>query len=148
MTQAGAVQVPVAADSAGTPAVIAALPYVGIRDTRTATAEANDPQASCATTEPAKTIWWRVTAPETGQMEVVMLGQRYDVAGNSGLVVSAYAGTRELGCVATPRGTGAWVYRSFRFAVTKGSPYSILGSATGATALDGGYTVLGVRMIP
>lgn len=148
LTQAGALQVSAAADSATTPTVVAALPYVGIRDTRTATAEASDPQASCATTEPAKTIWWRVTAPGTGEMEVVMLGQRYDVPGNSGLVVSAYAGTTELGCVATPRGTGPWVYRSFRFAVTRGSTYSILGSATGSTALDGGYTVLGLRMIP
>ncbi|MCX6606213.1 MAG: hypothetical protein NTV52_21835 [Acidobacteria bacterium] len=148
LTQAGALQVPVAADASATPAVIAALPYVGIRDSRTTTAEASDPQASCATTVPAKTIWWRVTAPQTGEMEVVMQGQRYDVAGNSGLVVSAYVGTTELGCVATPRGTGAWVYRSFRFAVTRGSTYSILGSATGSTALDGGYTILGVRMIP
>jgi len=77
-----------------------------------------------------------------------MQGQRYDTAGNSGLVVSAYAGTTELGCVATLRGTGAWVYRSFRFAVTRGSTYSILGSATGSTALDGGYAILGVRMTP
>ncbi len=148
LTQAGALQVPAAADSAATPAVIAALPYVGIRDTRTSTAAPDDPQASCATTVPAKTIWWRVTAPATGEMDVVMQGQRYDVAGNSGLVVSAYAGPTELGCVATPRGTGAWIYRSFRFAVTQGSTYSILGSATGSTALDGGYTILGVAMIP
>ncbi len=145
--QAGALAVAATANAAATPAVIASLPYVGVRDSRTATAEANDPQASCASGPPAKTLWWRVTAPETGEMEVVMQGQRYDVAGNSGLVVSAWAGGAEVGCVATPRGTGAWVYRSFRFAVTAGSTYSLLASATGTAAADGGYTILGVRMV-
>jgi hypothetical protein len=147
-TQAGAVPAPLAGDNVATAAVIASLPYVGVRDTRTATAVATDPRASCATGAPAKTVWWRVTAPATGEMEVVMQGQRYDVAGNSGVVLSAYtAGLEELGCALSPRGTGAPVFRSFRFPVTGGSVYLFQASATGTTAADGGYTVLGVRMV-
>lgn len=153
VTQAGATQVPVAADAFASPAPVAALPYVGIRDTRSTTADPADPRASCANGAPAKTIWWRVTAPATGVMEVVAQGQRYDVFGNSGLVVSAYnaVGTvrgDELGCTAIPRGTGVWTFQNFRFPVTAGSSYYVMASATGATANDGGYTVLGLRMAP
>lgn len=146
-TQAGATQVPVAADQYATPAAIDALPYVGIRDTRTSTRADSDPKASCATNEPQKTIWWRLVAPESGTLEVTALAQRYDVAGNSGLVLSAFeASGRELGCLESPRNTGAWVYRGFRFAVTAGITYYFQASATGATAQDGGYTILGLRM--
>ena len=151
--QSGALAVPVSADALATPATIATLPYVGIRDTRTATTETRDPQSSCAPNAPAKTVWWRVTAPASGTMEVVFQGQRYDVFGNSGVVMTAFAaeGTGagpELGCQSIPRNTTAFVFQTFQFPVIAGQSYLLQASATGATALDGGYTILGVRLTP
>ena len=146
-TQAGALAVPATADSSSTPAPVAALPYVGIRDSRTATAEATDPQPSCATLPPAKTLWYRVTAPASGTMEVLSQGQRYDLFGNSGLVVSAFSNGTELGCATQARNTGTWLFKSFQFPVTAGGVYMIQASATGTAAQDGGFTILGVRMV-
>ena len=151
--QAAAMAVPAAADAIATPATVATLPYVGIRDTRTATVEPRDPQGSCAPNAPAKTIWWRVTAPASGTMEAVFQSQRYDVFGNSGVVVSAFAaeGTSvgsELGCQTIPRNTTAYVFQTFQFPVTAGESYFLQASATGTTPTDGGYTILGLRMTP
>jgi hypothetical protein len=124
-----------------------------VRDTRTQTAQPSDPNPSCATTAPAKTVWWRVTAPaDAQQLEVLFQAQRYDVFGNSGIVVSAYpangaAPGPELACALIPRNTGAWIWGTTTFPVTPGAAYYILASATGTTAADGGFTVLGVRAL-
>ena len=147
VVQAAASSVPAAADSANTPAVAIALPYVGVRDSRSATAAVTDPTPSCATLPSAKTLWYRVTAPASGMMEVVSQGQRYDVFGNSGLVVSAYAAGTELGCAMQARNTVAWVFKNFQFPVTAGDVYMIQASATGSAAADGGFTIVGVRMV-
>jgi hypothetical protein len=152
-TQAGALQVPPAADNIAGATAITALPYLGVRDTRTQTAQPSDPNPSCATTAPAKTVWWRVTAPaDAQQLEVLFQAQRYDVFGNSGIVVSAYpangaAPGPELACALIPRNTGAWIWGTTTFPVTPGAAYYILASATGTTAADGGFTVLGVRAL-
>jgi len=150
--QSGALGVAASADSVATPTVIATLPYVSVRDSRAASADATDPQASCGALPPAKTLWYRVTAPASGTMEVVSQGQRYDVFGNSGLVVSAFASDagrpgEELGCVAQARNTTTWLFRSFRFPVTAGRVYLIQASATGTAPQEGGYTVIGVRIV-
>ena len=147
VVQAGASAVPAAADSVTAPAVVLALPYVGVRDSRTATAATSDPTPSCATSPPAKTLWYRVTAPASGMMEVVAQGQRYDVFGNSGLVVSAYSADAELGCAVQARNTGTWIFQSFQFPVTEGVAYLIQASATGIATTDGGFTVIGLRMV-
>jgi len=151
-TQAGAIQVPVDADQFASPAQIASLPYVGTRDTRTTTRSETDPKPSCSPLDPEKTIWWKMTAAESGIVEITSVGQRYDVSGNFGLVMTAFAATdtglgAELGCVAAPRNQTAWVYRGFRFEVTAGASYYFMASATGSTSVDGGYTVLGVKMV-
>jgi photosystem II stability/assembly factor-like uncharacterized protein len=151
-TQAGAAQVPAAADEYSSPAVIEALPYVGIRDTRATTRSDSDPKASCSTGDPQKTIWWRFTASESGTLEVGIQGQRYDVAGNSGVVMSTWLGSpaglgQEIGCVEIPRNQGAWLTRGLRFTVTAGTTYYVLASATGGAPADGGYTVLSMRMV-
>ena len=80
-------------------------------------------------------------------MEVVSQGQRYDVFGNSGLVVSAYSAGTELGCVVQARNTGTWIFQSFQFPVTEGVAYLIQASATGTATTDGGFTVIGLRMV-
>lgn len=152
VAQAAATAVPTSANLAATPYRVPALPFLGIIDTRTLTAEPADPTPSCATSAPAKTVWQRVTAPASGTLEVYLEGRRYDVAGNSGLIVSAYRANAsggadtELGCAAIPRNTGAWVSRTIRMQVTAGQVVLILASATGATALDGGFTIIGARM--
>jgi photosystem II stability/assembly factor-like uncharacterized protein len=149
--QSGATSVPLAANLVTTPAVIATLPAVTFLDSRSATASAGDPQPSCASLPPAKTVWYRVIAPSNGDMEVVFQGQRYDVFGNSGLVVSAYSSTNgtpntELGCGSQERNTSEYVFKRFRFPVQAGATYLIQASATGSAPQDGGYTVVGVNL--
>jgi photosystem II stability/assembly factor-like uncharacterized protein len=152
-TQPGATQLPVAADAFATAPVLRELPFVGIRDTRLTTVETSDPTPSCTSIAPAKTIWLRLVAPASGTVEVISQGQRYDVFGNSGLIVSAWSANAagalgdELGCTVTPRGTGPWVLSNFRIPVLAGQAYFVLASATGNAAADGGYTVLGLRMV-
>ena len=153
-TQAGALQVPPAADSRAGAAEILALPYLGVRDTRTQTVEPTDPRPSCSLTAPAKTVWWRVTAPAGAeQLEVIFQGQRYDTFGNSGVVVAAYPANglsigEELACALISRGTNVWTWGTTTFPVTPGAAYYILASATGLASTDGGYTILGVRALP
>jgi len=151
-TQAGALQVPTSADLFATPAPIAALPYVGIRDTRSTTRSETDPKASCSAGDPQKTIWWRFTATESGTYEVSIEGRRYDVAGNSGVVMSLWQAAesglgQEFGCVTIPRNQGAWQSRTLRFSVPAGISFYILASATGGAATDGGYTILSMQKV-
>jgi len=155
ITQRGAVNIPASSNNVVTPASVTALPWVGLIDSRNATADASDPTPSCAgENAPAKTIWVRVTPPESGSLEVYFEGRRYDVFGSSGLVVSAYQqqsaggpGT-ELGCGTVARNTTAWLGNRFRVPVTAGSPVWIQASATGTGPQDGGLTIIGVRMAP
>ncbi|HEV1283928.1 MAG TPA: hypothetical protein VNU44_01405, partial [Bryobacteraceae bacterium] len=91
--------------------------------------------------------WWVVTAPASGYLQARAYGRRYDVFGNSGLVITAYPqaspGT-ELACGIVPRDTSAEIDATIQFPVTAGSKYLIEIAATGSTANDGGYTVLSV----
>lgn len=126
---------------------ITALPYVGVQDTRPYTAAADDPSPSCAGTNASthKTAWFRFQAPRTGVLQLNVQGQRYDIFGNSGVVVTAYAEsdlTRELGCVLGPRDTGPLIFSNMGVAVLEGQTYLIQVGATGSTPQDGGYTVV------
>jgi hypothetical protein len=152
-TQPGGTQVAAAADNFATPQAIASLPYVGVRDTRSTTSAATDPRPSCASQEPAKTIWWSYQAESSGTLEIRIQGQRYDFAGNSGLVLSAYpldgeALGQELACTEIPRDRYAIDVRNVQLPVEAGRAYRIFASATGNAAVDGGYTVLAVRILP
>lgn len=151
--QAAAAVFPAASDAFESAAPLV-LPYAGIRDTRTHTYTAStDKQPSCFSGAPTKTSWLQVTPAESGTLEVVLMSQRYDVFGNAGVVVTAYpaegAGVGgELACGAVPRDTTAWRYGSMSFAVTGGTTYFLQVAATGNTAADGGYTVIGARLRP
>jgi len=147
--QAAALGIPAAADAFATPALVPSLPFVGFLDSRRLSAEPTDPKPSCALGAPAKTVWLVVDTPESGLLEVVTQGRRYDVFGNSGVVVAALAvdGGAELGCVALPRDRLNWAFGSFRFTVTAASRYYLMVSATGNEPADGGDTVLGLRMV-
>ncbi|MBL8229079.1 MAG: hypothetical protein JNL98_11405 [Bryobacterales bacterium] len=150
--QAGAIGVPAETDSVES-AAEATLPYVGLRDTRNATANPSDPRASCSSLPPAKTVWWRVTAPSDGAMEAALTSQRFDAFGNAGAVIGVFAAEgsqpgREVSCGQIPRTTGIVSLSRFRFPVTAGATYLVQVSAVGTGAQDGGYTVLGLRMAP
>ncbi|MBI3207403.1 MAG: hypothetical protein HYZ37_00700 [Candidatus Solibacter usitatus] len=131
-------------------AAIASLPYVGVVDTRTFTANAGDPQQSCTQARGQKTAWWIITPQESGAMEVMVQAQRYDAFGNSGFVASLFPlnGTTpgaELACFNVVRNTSAWVFGGQVVNVTAGQRYALMVSATGTAANDGGFTVVGVR---
>ena len=136
-------------DEVTTAASIATLPYVGVVDSRGLTTGASDPAQSCAPAKGSKTAWWSFTAKDAGELEFTLQGQRYDVFGNSGLTASVYPLTgntpgAELGCTTIARNTGTWVFSRFTAAVQAGQRYAVMISATGSTATDGGYTVLGI----
>jgi photosystem II stability/assembly factor-like uncharacterized protein len=154
--QAGAAIFPAAADRFETAAAVESLPYVGVRDTRPSTfAPETDRQPSCLEgVEVAKTNWLRVTAPAAGRMEVQVMGQRYDIFGNSGVVVTAYPADaaggmgEELACGIVPRDLVAWRFGAMEFPVAAGASYYLQVGATGSGAQDGGYTVVAVRFVP
>jgi uncharacterized protein (TIGR03437 family) len=91
-----------------------------------------------------------VTPAATGFLQVVAYGRRYDVYGNTGLVVTAYPQTSvstELACAVVPRDTQSQIDATIQFPVTVGTPYLIEISATGSTAEDGGFTVFAVTAV-
>ncbi|MEO7145424.1 MAG: hypothetical protein ABI165_18160 [Bryobacteraceae bacterium] len=138
-------------DRTGNPQRIFGLPYVGIEDTRSDTQDPGDPTHSCTGSADFKTVWWTVTAPSTGTMNLTAEGIQLDASGPSGIVLTAYAQAggaigNELACATIPRGTGARSTGAAQIAVTQGSSYTIEVSATGATASDGGYTILTAAM--
>ena len=151
--QAAPFFVPATADVFATPVSVPALPYLSIADSRGFTAEEGDKKASCSGIAPAKTMWHRLTTPASGTLEVSFEGRRYDVFGSSGMVVTAFAasdGERgdELACGTLPRNTGSWLTGRLRFPVQAGSTYYMQVGATGTAATDGGFTLLGLQMLP
>jgi len=149
-TQAGAVSAG-RNDELTTAPNVTTLPYVGVSDTRQFTVNNSDPKASCLAAAGQKTAWWTVTASATGEMEIAVQGQRYDAAGNSGFVAAVYPMTgttldAELACTTVARNTGAWVFGRVTIPVTAGRRYAIVVGATGTSAVDGGYTVVGAAL--
>ena len=131
-------------------ATVDPVPYFVAIDSRPDTVAATDPVHSCTQSQDFKTAWWTFTAPADGTAEIATQGRRLDVSGNSGVVLTVYdadrAAASELGCAASPRNLSAYVTSTLQIPVTKGRTYQIEVSATGATALDGGLTVLSVLM--
>ena len=123
-----------------------ALPYVGIEDTRRLTSNPADPVHSCTGSADFKTAWWRLTPAASGILTLSVQGERYDVGGNSGVVLTIYdtqaVAANELGCIVRPRDTSPWQMVNTQVSVTAGNTYLIEVSATGNTANDGGYTIL------
>lgn len=131
-------------------AVIPGLPYLGYVDSRRDTIGLNDPVHSCTNSQDFKSVWWSFVAPDTGTVEIAAQGRRYDVLGNSGVVLAIYdterTVARELSCSTSPRNTTARLSATARVPVIKGNIYQVEVSATGDTANDGGLTILSVVM--
>ena len=133
-----------------TAALADATGYLGYTDSRKYTIAPTDPVHSCTNSQDYKSAWWSFVAPSTGTAEIAAQGRRYDVAGNSGVVLTVYdtdrASANELACSIYPRNTGAWAATTVLVPVTKGKVYQVEISATGDTANDGGQTILSVLM--
>ena len=82
-------------------------------------------------------------------MTLGVQGERYDVFGNSGVVLTMYdteaTAANEMACVQRRRDTTSWQMVNTQVQVTAGKTYWIEVSATGNTANDGGYTILTVQ---
>jgi hypothetical protein len=129
------------------------LPFLGFVDTRLFTADAAaDPVHSCTGSADYKSAWWSYTATASGTLQIAAMGQRFDVGGNSGVVLTAYGGgsrsaDAELGCVVQPRDSAAWARtKTIEISVTAGKTYLIEASATGGTANDGGFVIVSLVM--
>ena len=121
------------------------VPGVAAIDSRSLTGAAGDPVHSCT----GSADWWSLTPTNSGTPNVVVGGRRYDTAGNSGIVMTAYPAGQlgtELACATVPRDTNKEIDANTTFPVTAGTHYLIEVSATGSTAADGGYTTVIVSM--
>lgn len=137
----------IAAQSPGLAATLT-FPGIGQIDSTPLGTSAGDPTHSCTGSTDFKTAWWKVTPAASGTLQVVSYGRRYDVYGNSGIVLTAYPQsdlTAELGCAVVPRDTAAEIDASIKFNAIAGTTYLIEVSATGNSANDGGQTTVVVR---
>lgn len=129
---------------------VSAIPYFGFIDSRKYTLDPMDPVHSCTRSLDYKTAWWSFVATADGTLEVAAQGRRYDIFGNSGIVLTVYDTDRtagnELSCSVYPRNTSTWTSTTVQLHVTKGNVYQIEISATGDSANDGGQTFLSVVM--
>jgi len=135
-------------DETTVPQVISLLPYVGIEDTRGLTLNANDPVHSCTQSADFKTAWWKLVPGTSGNLNFGVQGERYDVGGNSGVVLTVYdtnpTSDREVACIQRKRDVEPWERVNTQVAVSEGKTYLIEVSATGGSANDGGYTILAI----
>ena len=136
-------------DEISTAINIASLPYIDLDDNTNATSNPNDPNHSCTGSQDALTVWWKVTAPSSGAMRVDLTGERFDIFGDSGVVVTVYplnggAAGAELACATVARGKGSWDPATIFFPATSGTVYLI--EAAAPAAADPGELVLVVQM--
>jgi hypothetical protein len=115
---------------------ISNLPFAYALDTRSATADPNDPVHTCTGLTDSKTVWLQFTPTFTGNVLARAKGYRYGVFANPGTVLSAYSGTTELDCDKSIGGPPS--ASQIRFDVTAGQIYFIEVSGNGR-ANPGGY---------
>jgi len=114
------------------------LPAVAVMNTTSATEADSDPTHSCTRSKDAKTVWFRLTAPESGTLRLSFLSRREDTGTDSGTVVTVYnAANQELACSVTPQSATAATTRFPQFVATQGQSYLIEVSATLFNAPEG-----------
>ena len=139
---------PAVTSSAVNPPRIAAAPYVGVIDTRTAALDGNNPIHTCTQNRDAKSTWLQFTPPGSGAVTVTSRGSSYTTAQNYGIVLAVYARTTtgdigpELACVAQNPG-GPSTYANVKVTPAPGQTFMIQVSGRGADS-TGGYTVITV----
>lgn len=118
-------------DSSDSPFAMPSVPGVLVQDTSSATEQLADPVHSCTRSADSKTVWFTVTASETGNLQLGFRSARLDNGADSGAVMAVYdrAGT-ELGCTITPQATNVITTRFKTVPVTKGDVLSVEVSAT------------------
>ena len=102
------------------------------------TSSPDDPVHSCTGSADFGTAWWQIQPNFTGLLNLQGRGDRLDVFGNSGMVLTAYAAAApnaELGCVTVPRDTGGRTLTGFQFSVTAGQAYFVEMAATTAAGV-------------
>jgi photosystem II stability/assembly factor-like uncharacterized protein len=126
------------------------LPYVGVQDSRRASAPAGGPVHRCTASADSRPQWMIVRAPFSGTMSVSATGTRYDNGQNYGVVLAAYPRTEmglgdEMGCaVANAPAPGT---ARLNLNVMEGSEYYIQVTARGPDNV-GGYTVIVLNRAP
>jgi uncharacterized protein (TIGR03437 family) len=113
------------------------------------TSSTGDPVHSCTGSADLGTAWWQVQPNFTGVLSVQARGDRLDVFGNSGIVVTAYASTApatELGCSTVPRDSGGRTLANLRVPVTAGQSYLLELSSTSTAGLTGTNYNIAVSM--
>jgi hypothetical protein len=141
VSQAAGVFQNVSSDLVATAALITVPAMVRV-DTRSRTSSPGDPVHSCTGSADYKTVWWQVTPTDSGFLKVLVRGDRLDVFGDFGIVVTAYPQndlTQELGCAIVPKNATARTTTWIQFAVSVGTTYLIeVATSGGNTAQDGG----------
>ncbi len=118
------------------------IPAMIRTNTQSDTASAGDPVHSCTGSADFKTVWWKTTPTASGSLTALVRGDRLDVFGDFGIVVTAYnqsAPAVELACASVPKNTTSRTLTSIQFNVTAGQTYVIeISTSGGNTAQDGG----------
>ena len=105
-------------------APVITVPAMLRTDTRMATSAPDDPVHSCTGSADYKTVWWQLTPANDGYINLFVRGDRYDVTGSFGIVVTAYPQsdlTQELACAAVPKTTPAQIPTSVQFWASGGA---------------------------
>ena len=140
-------------DASATPFEIGPLPNVAIHNTVNATASESDPVHTCTKAADSKTVWFTVTASDTGSLRVAFANRRLDNGADSGTVLAVYdAAGAERACSLTPQSSTVITTRTVALNVVKGDKLTIEVSATlsgsAATAqLQGGVLSIAAQII-
>jgi hypothetical protein len=126
-------------------------PFLAIVNPQLFTGNADGPVHSCTNSADFENAWWQIKPATSGVLLAQVTSNRYDVYGNAGVVITAYAQTAptvELGCAVVPRDTGknGVIPASISFNVQVGMTYLIEVSATVSGSQGGGDEELAVTM--
>ncbi len=128
-------------DEALAPFPLSALPAVLIENTANATESPDDPVHSCTGFADTRTLWFKVTAPDTGALTVVLMN-RTESGTDAGTVLTGYRLADgqigpESGCFVIPQSTGSSGFQGLEWKVSTGDTLAFEVSATLAGASDG-----------
>jgi len=141
-------------DDVATPFDLGTLPSVALQNTTSATSAESDPVHSCTKSADSNTVWYSLTANDTGILRVLYYSSRIDTGTDSGTVLAVYdaATSKELACSILPQSTSLFT-KTVSVGVTQGQQLLVEVSATlsGTTAanavLQGGSLRLTAQIV-